>query len=101
MAPSFDPVTGLFFVIARRVISIFYHTASGKAEGWGGRDRNLWANSVVEAIDYQTGKIRWTHELGDGKVNAGILTTAGGDFSIAEFMGPTNLTGLLIHRPDY
>jgi len=77
MAPSFDPDSGLFYVIARRVISIFYHTAIGKAEGWGGRDRNLWANSVVEAIDYQTGKIRWTHELGDGEVTAGILTTAG------------------------
>jgi acido-empty-quinoprotein group A len=78
MAPSFDPDTGLFFVIARRIFSIFYKTATGKPEGWGGRDRNLWANSVLQAIDYQTGKIRWSHELGDSEATAGILTTAGG-----------------------
>src|SRR5260370_29142980 len=78
MAPSFDPQTGFFYVNARRVFSIFYKTATGKPEGWGGRDRNLWANSVLQAMDYQTGKIRWSHELGDGEVTAGILTTAGG-----------------------
>ena len=78
MAPSFDPDTGLFYVSARRMFSVFYKTATGKPEGWGGRDRNLWANSVLQAIDYQTGKIRWSHELGDGEDIAGILTTAGG-----------------------
>ena len=78
MAPSFDPDTGLFYVSARRLFSVFYNTATGKPEGWGGRDRNLWSNSVLQAIDYQTGKIRWSHELGDGEDVAGILTTAGG-----------------------
>ena len=78
MSPSFAPDTGLFYVIARRIFSIFYKTASGKPEGWGGRDRNLYANSVIQAIDYQTGKIRWSHELGEGESTAGILTTAGG-----------------------
>ncbi len=78
MAPSFDPDTGLFYVSARRIFSVFYKTATGKPEGWGGRDRNLWVNSVLQAIDYQTGKIRWSHELGDGEDIAGILTTAGG-----------------------
>ena len=77
MAPSFSPDTGLFYVSARRIYSIFYLTAQGKAEGWGGRDRNLWANSVLQAIDYKTGKIRWSHELGDGEGVAGIFTTAG------------------------
>ena len=78
MAPSFDPDTGLFYVSARRLFSMFYKTATGKPEGWGGRDRNLWANSVLQAIDYKTGKIRWSHELGDGEDVAGLLTTAGG-----------------------
>jgi acido-empty-quinoprotein group A len=78
MAPSFDPDTGLFYVSARRIFSVFYNTATGKPEGWGGRDRNLWENSVLQAIDYQTGKIRWSHELGDGSDVAGVLTTAGG-----------------------
>jgi alcohol dehydrogenase (cytochrome c) len=52
-------------------------TAEGKPEGWAGRDRNLWASSVLEAIDYQTGSVRWKHELGDDEGSAGILTTAG------------------------
>ncbi len=77
LAPSFDPNTGLFYVSARRVWSIFYMTAEGKPEGWAGRDRNLWADSTLEAIDYKTGKIGWKHEIGNGEGSAGILTTAG------------------------
>jgi len=77
MAPSYDPQTGLFYVNARRIFSIFYLTATGKAEGWGGRDRNLWANSTLRALDYRTGKVVWNHELGHGSTIAGILTTAG------------------------
>ena len=64
MAPSYDPLTGMFYVIARRTWGEFYKTAEGKAEGWGGRDRGLYADSVLQAIDYQSGKIRWSHELG-------------------------------------
>jgi acido-empty-quinoprotein group A len=77
MAPSFDPQTGLFYVNCRRLFSVFYNTVAGKAEGWGGRDRNLWANTTLRALDYRTGKVSWNHELGDGESLAGILTTAG------------------------
>jgi len=77
MAPGFDPQTGLFYVNSRRLFSIFYNTVTGKAEGWGGRDRNLWGNSTMRALDYRTGKVVWNHELGDGESIAGILTTAG------------------------
>ncbi len=77
MSPSFDPQTGLFYVDARRVFSIFYLTATGKPEGWAGRDRGLWANSTIRAIDYRTGRIVWDHETGPGENSAGILTTAG------------------------
>jgi acido-empty-quinoprotein group A len=77
MAPSFDSGTGLFYVSARQLWSIFYMTAEGKPEGWAGRDKNLWASSVLEAIDYKTGKIAWKHEIGTGEGVAGILTTAG------------------------
>src|SRR5881227_3969695 len=77
MAPSFDPQTSLFYVNARRIFSIFYRTTEGKAEGWGGRDRNLWAKSTLRALDYRTGKVVWNHELGNGGTIAGILTTAG------------------------
>jgi alcohol dehydrogenase (cytochrome c) len=77
MAPSFDSQTGLFYVNCRRLFSVFYATVTGKAEGWGGRDRNLWANTTLRALDYRTGKVVWNHELGDGESLAGILTTAG------------------------
>src|SRR3984957_151143 len=77
MAPSFDPQTNLFYVTARRIFSVYFRTATGKPEGWGGRDRNLWANSTLRALDYRTGKVVWNHETGDGESGAGILTTAG------------------------
>ncbi|MGH9449120.1 MAG: PQQ-binding-like beta-propeller repeat protein, partial [Terriglobia bacterium] len=77
MSPSFDPQTGLFYVNARRVFSIFYLTATGKPEGWAGRDRGLWANSTIRSINYRTGQITWDHETGEGEGGAGIMTTAG------------------------
>ena len=77
MAPSFDPQTNLFYVNARRLFSIYYQTVNGKAEGWGGRDRNLWASSTIRALDYRTGKVVWNHETGQDQNGAGILTTAG------------------------
>ena len=77
MSPSFDPQTNLLYVTARRIFSIYYHTVTGKAEGWGGRDRNLWANSTIRALDYRTGKVVWNHETGEDENGAGILTTAG------------------------
>ena len=52
-------------------------TAEGKPEGWAGRDRNLWAESTLTAIDYKTGKVTWEHDVGEGEGSAGILTTAG------------------------
>ena len=33
---------------------------------------------MIEAIDYQTGKIRWSHEVGPGGSGAGVLTTESG-----------------------
>ncbi len=77
LSPSYSPQTGLYYVSARRIWSIFYLTAVGKAEGWGGRDRNLYSDSTIQAIDYKTGKIRWSHEIGPGEGSAGIMTTAG------------------------
>jgi alcohol dehydrogenase (cytochrome c) len=77
MAPSFDPQTNLFYVNARRIFSVYYNTVTTKPEGWGGRDRILWANSTIRALDYKTGKVVWNHEIGESESIAGILTTAG------------------------
>jgi alcohol dehydrogenase (cytochrome c) len=38
----------------------------------------LWGKGVIEAIDYQTGKIRWSHDVGAGGSGAGVMTTDSG-----------------------
>jgi alcohol dehydrogenase (cytochrome c) len=77
-SPSFDPKTGLFIVSAHPSYSIYFAKPADGTYGWAGADYGLWGKGVVEAIDYQTGKIRWTHDLGRGSPGAGVLTTAGG-----------------------
>ncbi|HEY1217131.1 MAG TPA: PQQ-binding-like beta-propeller repeat protein, partial [Bryobacteraceae bacterium] len=54
---------------------VFYLTAEGKAEGFAGRDDFLNYPGAVKAIDYRTGDIRWTHDIGG--MGPGLLTTAG------------------------
>jgi alcohol dehydrogenase (cytochrome c) len=77
--PSFDPATGLFFVNATPSYSVYYLTDTDeRPEGYGGRDSGVWSELVLKAIDYKTGKIRWSHPFhGEGMGLPGILTTAG------------------------
>ncbi|HEX6546303.1 MAG TPA: acido-empty-quinoprotein group A [Bryobacteraceae bacterium] len=80
--PSFNPETGLFYVNAVRGYSLAYLTdTSPNPEGYGGEGQNLWSQHVLEAIDYKTGKPRWTHVYnnwgGLSGGGAGILNTAG------------------------
>ena len=77
-SPSFDPKTGLFLVDAHRSYSLYFAKPADGTYGWAGADYGLWGNGVLEAIDYQTGKIRWSHELGRGGSGAGVLTTDSG-----------------------
>jgi alcohol dehydrogenase (cytochrome c) len=77
-APSFDPKTGLFIVSAHPSYSIYFAKPADGDYGWAGADYGLWGKGVIEAIDYQTGKIRWTHDLGRGSPGAGVMTTVTG-----------------------
>jgi alcohol dehydrogenase (cytochrome c) len=77
-APSFDPKTGLFIVDAHPSYSIYFAKPADGNYGWAGADYGLWGKGVIEAIDYQTGKIRWSHEVGPGGAGAGVLTTDSG-----------------------
>ncbi len=77
MAPSFDPATGFLYVDTHDSFSIYYDLSEGKPEGFAGRDLSVWSRSSLEAIDYQTGKICWSHDLGYGDNWAGVLSTAG------------------------
>ena len=77
-APSFDPKTGLFIVDAHPSYGIYFAKPEDGTFGWAGADYGVWGKGVLEAIDYQTGKIRWRHELGPGGSGAGVLTTDSG-----------------------
>ena len=77
-SPSFDPKYGLFIVDAHPSWSIYFAKPGDGVYGWAGADYGLWGKGVVEAIDYQTGKIRWSHEVGHGGSGAGVLTTDAG-----------------------
>jgi alcohol dehydrogenase (cytochrome c) len=77
-SPSFDPKTGLFIVDAHPSWSIYFSKPADGTYGWAGGDYGLWGKGVIEAIDYQTGKLRWTHEVGPGGSSAGVLTTDSG-----------------------
>jgi alcohol dehydrogenase (cytochrome c) len=77
-APSFDPKTGLFIVSSHPSYSLYFTKPADGTYGWAGADYDLWSKGVLQAIDYQTGKIKWTHELGQGTPTAGVLTTASG-----------------------
>lgn len=77
--PSFDPETGLFYVDASDGYSIYYiFDDNPKPEGWAGMDRGWWSIGVLRALDYKTGKVRWSHQWpSPGFGRSGILTTAG------------------------
>ncbi len=76
--PSFSPDTGLFYVNATDAWSIYYiFDDEDKPEGWGGNDRGGTSSTILKAIDYKTGKLRWGHQWEGGGGRAGILSTAG------------------------
>jgi alcohol dehydrogenase (cytochrome c) len=77
-APSFDPRTGLFIVDAHPSWSVYFAKPADGAYGWAGADYGVWGEGVIDAIDYQTGKIRWSHDLGEHGSGAGVMTTESG-----------------------
>jgi alcohol dehydrogenase (cytochrome c) len=77
-SPSFDPKTGLFIVDAHPSYGIYFAKPADGEFGWAGADYGVWGKAVLEAIDYQTGKLRWSHDLGPNGSGAGVLTTESG-----------------------
>jgi alcohol dehydrogenase (cytochrome c) len=94
-SPSYDPATGLFLVSAHPSYSLYFAKPADGTYGWAGADYGLWGKGVLEAIDYQTGKIRWTHELGRG-ASAGVLTTDAG----LVFTGDSRGNALVLNTGD-
>ncbi len=77
-SPSFDPKTGLFIVSARDAYSLYFNKEADGVYGWAGADYGLGSKAILKALDYETGKERWTHDLGPGGAGAGVLTTDSG-----------------------
>ncbi len=76
-SPSFSPQTGLFYVSASRAFSVYYiYDEDDNPQGWGGTDRGGWSEAMIQAIDYKTGKVRWSHKW-EGSARSGLLSTAG------------------------
>jgi alcohol dehydrogenase (cytochrome c) len=76
-SPSFDPANGLFLVSAQDGYGIYFFKPEHGDYGWAGADYGVSGKGAIRAIDYQTGKIRWNHDIG-GSGGAGILTTTTG-----------------------
>jgi len=86
-SPSFDTKNGLFIVDAHPSWSVYFAKPADGVYGWAGADYDVWGKGVIEAIDYQTGKIRWSHELGPEGSGAGVLTTNSGLTFTGDAMG--------------
>ncbi len=76
--PTFSPRTGLFYVGASHAYSVYYVFDQGEnPQGWGGTDRGGGSlGTMVQAIDYKTGKIRWSHKW-ESPGRSGLMSTAG------------------------
>ena len=77
-SPSFDPSTGLLVVSAHDAYGLYFFKPEHGEYGWAGASPAVYGHGVLRAIDYQTGRIRWNHDLHGGAGAAGVLTTASG-----------------------
>jgi alcohol dehydrogenase (cytochrome c) len=73
-SPSFDPATGLLIVSARDAYAIYFFKEEHGNYGWAGADYGVTGRGYIRALDYQTGQVRWNHDIGGGS-GAGVLTT--------------------------
>lgn len=94
-SPSFDPATGLFIVSALDGYGIYFYKPEHGAYGWAGADYNITGTGSIRALDYQTGAVRWNHDIGGGGA-AGVLTTATG----VTFTGDTRGNVLALRTSD-
>jgi alcohol dehydrogenase (cytochrome c) len=82
--PSFNPDTGLLYVGTSQSFSVFYLTDTDpRPQGWGAAERSVGnLGNALKAIDYRTGKVRWSRPLAltagtGGQAAMGLLSTAG------------------------
>lgn len=79
--PSYNPLTGLFYLNAKQGYSVTYLTDTDpEPQGYGGGGGGGLSEPVLIALDYKTGSAAWKHKYasgGFGNAFPGVLTTAG------------------------
>ncbi len=82
--PTYDPQTGLFYVVLRENYSEYYLTTKNPRlmVGLGGKEEDGVGTlgTSIAAIDYKTGKLAWKYRfpnINGGWGFSGLLTTAG------------------------
>ena len=93
---AFDPASGLLIVSAHDAYGIYFFKPEHGTVGWAGADYTVYGRGVLRAIDYQTGTIRWSHDLSGGAGAAGVLTTASG----LTFTGDSATSALALRSSD-
>jgi alcohol dehydrogenase (cytochrome c) len=95
-SPSFDPQSGLFIVSAQDAYGLYFFKPEHGDYGWAGASPAVAGKGFIRAIDYQTGKIKWSHPIGDGAGTAGVLSTATG----LTFTGDNSVNLLALRSSD-
>ena len=95
-SPSFDPQSGLFIVSAQDAYGLYFFKPEHGDYGWAGASPSVAGKGFIRAIDYQTGKIKWSHPIGDGAGTAGVLTTATG----VTFTGDNSVNLIALRTSD-
>ena len=68
----------MFIVSAADAYGIYFYKREHGEYGWAGADYTVHSRGELRALNYETGEIRWRHDLHGGAGTAGVLTTATG-----------------------
>jgi alcohol dehydrogenase (cytochrome c) len=83
-------------VSANDAYGIYFFKPEHGTHGWAGADYGVYGRGVLRALDYQSGKVRWSHDLNGGAGTAGVLTTATG----LAFTGDSANSALALRTSD-
>lgn len=79
-SPSWNPATGLFYLVARDACGYFYPT------GFSNDNEKIEPKQSVKAIDARTGRVRWEYAFHGNQelvAHSGTMSTAGGVVFVA------------------
>lgn len=95
-SPSFDPATGLLVVSAHDAYGLYFTKDEHGNYGWAGASPNLYGRGYLRAIEFATGRIRWSKDLHGGAGAAGVLTTTTG----LAFTGDSQNSAMALRTSD-